>query len=202
MIKIQLSSEQQKAIECFRKQASSKDSEKALMVLMSNDGRSVPEIAKLLKRNPHTVRCWLKRYRDHGMKGLGRHFSPGRPDTLRVKVQEHIRKIIGHSPQEYGYQDRTWSVYLIHVEINKHLNINAGSRTVTRALKNMGYVYKRPSKAVSVRAASREEKQKAIQKMVEEIRKKTDQKEYVIYTLDETHFSNEPYLVRGWFKKR
>jgi len=23
-----------------------------------------------------------------------------------------------------------------------------------------------------------------------------------IYALDESHFSTEPYLVRGWFKKR
>ncbi len=33
--------------------------------------------------------------------------------------------------------------------------------------------------------------------MIEEIRKKMDQKEDVIYTLDETHFSNGPCLVRG-----
>ena len=30
---------------------SSKDSEKALMALLSNDGKSVPEIALMLKRN-------------------------------------------------------------------------------------------------------------------------------------------------------
>ncbi|NOX34769.1 MAG: hypothetical protein GXP56_13735 [Deltaproteobacteria bacterium] len=38
MLKIQLSNEQQMALEDFRKQASSKDSEKALMILLSNDG--------------------------------------------------------------------------------------------------------------------------------------------------------------------
>jgi len=60
----------------------------------------VPEIAKLLKRNPHTARCWLKYYKDYGLKGSERHFSIERLDTLRVKIQEHIQKIIGHSPQK------------------------------------------------------------------------------------------------------
>ena len=38
--------------------------------------------------------------------------------------------------------------------------------------------------------------------MVHEILKIIDQKESVIYILDESHFSTEPYLVQGWFKKR
>ena len=54
MIRINLSDEQQRELETFRRQASSKDSEKALMVLLSNNGKSVPEIALMLKRNQRT----------------------------------------------------------------------------------------------------------------------------------------------------
>ena len=67
MLKIQLSNEQQLELKSFRKQASSKDSEKALMTLLSNDGKSVPEIALMLKRNQHTIRDWLKRYKTQGV---------------------------------------------------------------------------------------------------------------------------------------
>ena len=56
MLKIQLSNEQRLELGKFRKQASSKDSEKALMILLSNDGKSVSEIALMLKRNQHTIR--------------------------------------------------------------------------------------------------------------------------------------------------
>ena len=38
--------------------------------------------------------------------------------------------------------------------------------------------------------------------MVNKILKIIDQKESVIYALDESHFSTEPYLVKGWFKKK
>ena len=54
MIRIQLSQEAREELESFRRQASSKDSEKALMILMNSEGQSVPKIARILKRNPHT----------------------------------------------------------------------------------------------------------------------------------------------------
>ena len=51
-------------------QTSAKDSEKALMALLSNEGKSIPEIALMLKRNQHTIRDWLKRYKTQGIKGM------------------------------------------------------------------------------------------------------------------------------------
>lgn len=160
MLKIRLSNEQWLELKKFRKQASSKDSEKALIVLLSNDGKSVSEIALMLKRNQHTVRDWLKRYKAHGINGLSRNFSPGRPSTMRKKIKRYIEQIIGDSPINHGYQDSTWSVPLITFEVNKNLSLNASSKTVTRALKDMDYVYKRPSKTIPGHAPGKEEKQK------------------------------------------
>jgi len=202
MLKIQLSNEQRLELGKFRKQASSKDSEKALMILLSNDGKSVSEIALMLKRNQHTIRDWLKRYKTKGIKGLKRKFSPGRPNDMREKIKQRIKTILRNSPIKYGYQDSTWRVPLITFEVNKNLNLNASAKTVTRALKNMGYVYKRPSKTIPGHAPTKKEKQETIKKMVRDILKIIDDEESVIYALDESHFSTEPYLVQGWFKKR
>ena len=62
MIRIKLTEKKKKQLEHYRGQASSKNSEKALMVIMSSEGKSSKEIARSLRRNPHTVRKWLKRY--------------------------------------------------------------------------------------------------------------------------------------------
>lgn len=105
MIKVSITKEQQKELEQFRILASSKNSEKALMVLLSSEGKTVSQIAKTLKRNPHTIRDWLKRYNVAGLKGLNRKYSPGRPDEKRAKLKTHILKILGDSPVEHGYQD-------------------------------------------------------------------------------------------------
>ena len=202
MIKVTLSKEEKKELEQFRTLASSKDSEKALMVLLNAEGQKVSQIAKGLKRNPHTVRLWLKRYKEEGIKGLSRRYSPGRPDRKRIRVKAHIGEIIGHSPTDYGYQEYVWTVPLIVHDIKVRLSLTVSSDTVTRALKDMGYSYKRPTKTVPVRAPDKQEKAQKIQSMVKEIKALLSKGETVIYALDESHFSTEPYLVRGWFKKR
>lgn len=203
MIKIQLNDFQRQELENLRFQASSKDSEKALMILLSADGKSVPKIANIVKRNPHTVRDWLKRYKDIGITGLSRKFSPGRPGEKRELVKKHIKEIIKFSPEHYSYTDTVWTVPLIAHDISKEIDIHVSEDTVTRALKNLGYSYKRPSKKpVENEKLSREDKVGLIRKMVSEIEKVITQKDIVIYSLDESHFSNEPYLTRGWFFKR
>ena len=42
----------------------------------------------------------------------------------------------------------------------------------------------------------------SIKKMLNEIEVIIKNKSSVIYALDESHFSTEPYLVQGWFFKR
>ena len=66
----------------------------------------------------------------------------------------------------------------------------------------MGYTYKRPAKTVPRTAPSKKEKRAAIRKLVKEIKGRLKRKECEIYALDESHFSTEPYLIQGWFKKR
>ena len=202
VIKIILTSEEQKELERFRSQASSKDSEKALMVLLNSEGKSPVAISRSLKRNPHTVRHWLKQYQRKGIPGLSRRYSPGRPTTKRDAVKERLNEIISSPPQSFGYMDSVWTVPLIAFDVSQNLSGPVSTGTVTRALKEMGYTYKRPSKTVPAETMTREEKETAIMGILDEIKDITHKKECVIYALDESHFSTEPYLVRGWFKKR
>lgn len=202
MIKIKLTDEQRRELEDFRRQASSKNSEKALMVLMSNDGHSVPKIAAILKRNNHTVRDWLKRYLKNGLSGLSRRFSPGRPETKRQILKERIEEIVPHPPSRYGYLDSVWTIPLIAHDLSENLEVSVSTNTVTRALKDLGYSYKRPSKTTPLKAPSKEEKLATINEIIEDIKEISEHQDSVIYALDESHFSTEPYLVQGWFKKR
>ncbi len=117
MIKVSINEDQRKELGQFRSLASSKDSEKALMVLLSSEGKKVSEISQILKRNPHTIRDWLKRYNASGIKGLSRKYSPGRPDEKRTILKAHIKKVLLGSPLEQGYQDHVWSVPLIVYDV-------------------------------------------------------------------------------------
>ena len=105
MIKIKLKEQERARLEKFRGQSSSDKSEKAFMVIMSAEGHSPIKIAEALKRNPHTVRKWLKRYDKEGEDGLQRKYSPGRPNDVRKQVQRAIEKILEKSPLEFDYQE-------------------------------------------------------------------------------------------------
>ena len=87
MIKVSINSNERNELEQFLRLSSSKNSEKALMVLLCSEGQKVDHIARALKRNLHTVRDWLRRYIKSGIKGLNRNYSPGRPDEKRSKIK-------------------------------------------------------------------------------------------------------------------
>ena len=95
-----------------------------------------------------------------------------------------------------------WTISLIAYDVEQRLNISVSYDTVSRALKDLGYSYKRPSKTVPSTAPGREEKLAVIKEITRDVKKITSDKKSVIYALDESHFSTEPYLVKGWFKKK
>ena len=202
MIFVQLIEDEKTELENFRKQASSKNSEKSLMILMSSEKKSPVKIATLLKRNPHTIRLWLKRYIESGIEGLQRRYSPGRPRTKRDKIAPIIQELLKLSPLDYGYQDRVWTIPLIIHHLKEKHKLTVSEDTVTRYLNESGYSYKRPAKTVSSNAPGKEEKRKAVSKIIAEIHDLQQTEDCEILALDESHFSNEPYLVRGWQKKR
>jgi hypothetical protein len=86
MIKVSLTPAQESELKKYRSTAQSENAERALMVLMSHEGKSPSRIAKDLKRYAHTVRDWLKRYNAHGIRGLQRKFALGKSPALRESV--------------------------------------------------------------------------------------------------------------------
>ena len=202
MIRVDLSETDKRQLENLRRQASAKDSEKILMVLLNAEGKSPPEIGNMLKRHAHTVRDWLKRYIQGGSAELKRRYSPGRPTEKRDIVIKAIEEVLSSSPQTYGYPEAVWTIPLLSHYLEVELKIKVSGDTIERSLKQSGFSYKRPSKAVSAKAPSKEEKAAVIARLIEEIKALLKEPDWEVYTLDESHFSTEPYLIRGWFKKR
>lgn len=202
MIQVKLSENEVLELQSFRKQASSRDSEKALMILMNNEGKTVPEIAKTLKRHGHTVREWIKRFQKNGINGLARNYSPGRPSEKRDSAKEYMKEILGKSPEDYKYLDKVWTIPLLMHQLKKQLGKCISGKTISRALKDLGYSYKRPSKTTCKKTISQEKRREMFQIMLDEIKQLSLRKDCEIYAIDESHFLTEPYIVRGWFLKK
>jgi len=65
----------------------------------------------------------------------------------------------------------------------------------------MGYSCKRAKKNTPINALFKKDKLNTINKITSDIRKLNEQEKVDIMCLDESHFSTEPYVVKGWSKK-
>lgn len=199
MIRISLNEEEKLALKQLRLNKTSNIGERAHYVLLSNDGKSVPEIAQSLSRNGHTIRLWLQRYTADGIKGLRTRKNPGRPAKKAPVIDSHIQELLNKSPQDYGYQEAGWHINILRDWFEKQ-GVQACDNTLRKSLNNLGFVYKRFSKTLPANSPSSDEKKARIAEIVDAISKTTETNMEILFA-DESHFSNQPYVNRGWFKR-
>ena len=198
LIRLLLSDEEQLALNRLRLIKNSSVGERAHYVLLSGDGKSVKEIAIQLSRNEHTIRLWLNRYKAAGIPGLGTHKKSGRPAKKAVIIESQLEELLNKTPQDYGYQEAGWQISILRHWFEKQ-GLSACDNTLAKALNKLGFVYKRFSKTLPANAPSADEKKVRINEIVGEIGKYPT-KDIEVLFVDESHFSNQPYVSRGWFK--
>jgi len=74
-----LTEEQRRELRQVARQAVGRVSERAHFVLLSDQGKSVPEAAALMGYSAETAYTWLERYRQKGIAGLYDKPRSGRP---------------------------------------------------------------------------------------------------------------------------
>jgi len=198
-IMISLSEEAKKELELTRRKRNSDIGQKAYYILLSNEGKSCPEIARQTGVNKHTVRKWLKAYIKGGIKALKSKLAPGRPNIKGKAIEDKIEEVVSKSPVEYGYLEEGWTANLL-VDYFKRHGINVSKSTIKRILKKKGWRYKRFSKTVPENAPTEIEKKQRVQEIVSEIKENMKTHELEVLFTDESHFSNLPYVQRGWFR--
>jgi len=198
MIRISLNEEEKAALTQLRRSQKSNLGERAHYVLLSDTGKSVSEIAHHLSRNGHTIRLWLKRYLEEGITGLKTKKPPGRPAKKASAIELKVRELLDKSPQDCGYQEAGWQINLLRDWFSKQ-GIDACDNTIVKSLNKLGYVYKRFSKTLPANAPTPEQKKSRVNEIVAEI-SKLSAADVEIMFVDESHFSNQPYVNRGWFK--
>lgn len=197
MIKVKLNEGQRETLKTLRNTRSILG-ERAHYVLLSDEGYKVREIAGRLNRHEHTIRNWIKAYGVNGIEGLNSKPPSGRPRIKGPEVEQEIDKLLIKTPREFGYQEEGWTVCILLDYFSKK-QLAVKEDTVRRALKKMGWVYKRFAKAVPKNAPSKEEKSQKIEELIEAI--KQDNPDETLF-VDEANFMTGPYVQRGWFKKR
>ena len=63
-------------------------------VLLARAGYAVPEIAKITRQGPLTVRRWLHRFMAEGCAGLWEGFRSGRPPEITPAIELFLREAV------------------------------------------------------------------------------------------------------------
>jgi transposase len=145
ILKVTLSKEEKEALICLKQKRSSNIGMRALFILLSDQGHTVPRIAKQTGYSAQRIRIWLKRYQKTGIKGLYSISPPGRPPLKSKAVKSQLDNLLAYSPSEYGYQEGHWTTALF-VDYFSKKGLLVSRKTVERALHDQGWRYKRLSK--------------------------------------------------------
>lgn len=200
-IELVLSMSGRDELDGIRRKYSDYRSERALAVLHCALGESARQIAALLYRTEKTVRTWLNSYLLHGVDGLARSYSPGRPSHRSLKFRPRMEEYLSKTPEEYGWGEGVWSIKVLIAQYEKETGLKTSEDSVERALKESGYSFKRAKLTIPAQAPSREEKLAKVQAIASEIMSLKKDGDVEIMFLDESHFSTEPYVARGWHKR-
>jgi transposase len=112
---------------------------RAHAVLLSHQGTSVVELAKIFQTNRTTISQWLNRWDAEGLEGLGDKQRPGAPPKLSESEQARVVELLKQSPHNPAG---------VLAEIKKEMNQEISRSTLKRIAKQAGLVWKRVRKSL------------------------------------------------------
>lgn len=111
--------------------------QRARIVLLADDGRSVQEICTSLSVDRQVVRRWLKRYGKAGFDGLKEERRSGRPAEIEAHVWQKLATLVVQSPERFGLPLVRWSVRALEDFVARRHGWQISRASVSRFLRSM-----------------------------------------------------------------
>ncbi len=143
MIYVHLTADQRDELQVVSRQATGRVALRAHMVLLSDRGFTVPQIAAIHDCGEDVVRIWLHRYEREGVAGLDDEPRSGRPpkDPLAGPI---VDAQASQSPPCSGHVQACWSVALLTAFLAQRFRLLLSCASVRRYLHQLGWRWARP----------------------------------------------------------
>ena len=142
--------EQEQLLWTIKHSRDAKEVKRAQALLWLSQGESVTSVASRQHVSRQTVYNWIEHFKTSGK--LGDLPRSGRPPIRRDAAKEVILEVIDKDPRDLGYLFPVWTTRLLEIHM-KSQGIQVSPRTIRRALRDLGYRYKRPRYVLSRRSA-------------------------------------------------
>jgi len=124
------------------------------MVLLCAQGHTAPQIARLVRRSPDTVRRVLNRYLAGGPDAVPHRPHPGQPPHYPPAWQAELVRVADLDPRSLGVDSALWTCRLLADYLAATTGHRAGIETVRVGLHRAGFVCKRPVWTLTRKATS------------------------------------------------
>lgn len=175
--------------------------ERATAMLKIHAGFSPHEVARsrLLKpRDPDTVYAWLRRYREHGIRGLFNRPGRGRKPAFSPKSPEEaeseILAVIGGCPTEINPHQTRWTLRTLGEVVPWLRDVCVSG--VHQILSRLGICYKRARDYVRSPDTDYAEKLSRVAHVLAEVCEQPET--HVVVYQDEFSFYLQPTLAKDW----
>jgi transposase len=114
-------------------------------VLLSDEGKTVPEIGRLLRVDQSAVHRWLGRFEAGGVAGLVTVWSAGRPRRWDESYEALLVEAVRHPPRWYGLEQAVWTCPLLAGYLASRTGVAMSAERVRVLLHAHGLHLKQPT---------------------------------------------------------
>lgn len=145
-----LTDDEQSELKRMARQAVGRVSQRAQMILLSAQRRTVPEIATLFAVSRATVRFWIRQFEAEGPAGLYDDPRPGRPRKVTPAVEATLVWMVTQDPQQVDtrYLTTFWTTAMLVLALMTASQIQVCRTTVRNALQRLHLRWRRPRLAM------------------------------------------------------
>jgi transposase len=118
-------------------------------VALNMEGKTAPEIARLLNVHRSKVSVWLCNWRDYGMDGMLEGHRSGRPALLSDAQRQELSDILDSGSVAYGFSSGVWTSPMVGRIIEEEFSISYHPAHVSRILHAIGFSVQRPRKTLA-----------------------------------------------------
>ncbi len=136
------------------RQALGRVSQRAPLILLSAQRRTVPELASFFGMSRATVRFWIRRFNVHGPAGLYDEPRSGRPRQLGPQGLATMLMRLQDAPRHAGSLATFGTVAMLAVALGHRLGMWCSASTGRAALHRVGLRWGRPRLAMPLKVAS------------------------------------------------
>ena len=115
------------------------------MVLLSQDGYSVEEIAKSTRKSDDTVRYWLHRFQHGGCSGLLEAPPSGRPPQITASLETFLHECVPQSPHDFKINRPGWTTALLAKLVKRRVQVSVSDECIRQHLQRVHAVCRRPT---------------------------------------------------------